>query len=85
MTVRKTLDKAANPSIKGVLLRINSPGGTVAMSQELNTTVKRVRAEKPVVVSMGDLTASGGYYTACATNHIFCRTRYPDRLDWRDY
>lgn len=72
MTVRKTLDKAAeDPSIKGVLLRINSPGGTVAMSQELNAAVKRVRAEKPVVVSMGDLTASGGYYTACAADHIF--------------
>ena len=74
MNVRKTLDKAAKDnSIKGVLLRINTPGGTVAMSQDLNSAVKRVRKEKPVVVSMGDLTASGGYYTACAADHIFAQ------------
>lgn len=71
MTVRKALDKAAkDDSIKGVLLRINSPGGTVGMSQELNAAVKRVSKKKPLVVSMGDLTASGGYYTACAADRI---------------
>ncbi|WP_373532430.1 signal peptide peptidase SppA [Vampirovibrio sp.] len=71
VTVRKALDKAAkNDSIKGVLLRINSPGGTVGMSQELNEAVKRVSKKKPVVVSMGDLAASGGYYTACAADLI---------------
>lgn len=72
VSVRKALDAAAkNDSVKGVLLRINSPGGTVGMSQELNAAVKRVHAKKPVVVSMGDLTASGGYYTACAADRIF--------------
>jgi protease-4 len=71
VTVRKALDKAAkNNSVKGVLLRINSPGGTVGMSQELNEAVKRVSKKKPVVVSMGDLAASGGYYTACAADLI---------------
>lgn len=69
---RKALDEAAkDDSVRGVLLRINSPGGTVGMSQELNAAVKRVTAKKPVVVSMGDLTASGGYYTACAADKIF--------------
>lgn len=68
---RKALDAAAkDDSVKGVLLRINSPGGTVAMSQELNAAVRRVSKKKPVVVSMGDLTASGGYYTACAADKI---------------
>ena len=68
---RKALDSAAkDDSVKGVLLRINSPGGTVGMSQELNAAVKRVSKKKPVVVSMGDLTASGGYYTACAADWI---------------
>ncbi|MEM0952323.1 MAG: signal peptide peptidase SppA [Cyanobacteria bacterium P01_H01_bin.74] len=71
VSVRKALDSAVkDDSVKGVLLRINSPGGTVAMSQELNAAVKRVREKKPVVVSMGDLTASGGYYTACAADYI---------------
>lgn len=70
--VRKALDAAAKEdSVKGVLLRINSPGGTVGMSQELNAAVRRVSLRKPVVVSMGDLTASGGYYTACAADKIF--------------
>lgn len=71
MTVRKALDKAVkDDSVKGVLLRINSPGGTVGMSQELNAAVQRVSKKKPVVVSLGDLAASGGYYTACAADRI---------------
>ncbi len=71
MQVKEALNDAAKDnSIKGILLRINSPGGTVAMSQELNEAVKRVREKKPVVVSMGDLAASGGYYTACAADEI---------------
>jgi protease-4 len=71
LSVRKALDSAAkNDSVKGVLLRINSPGGTVGMSQELNAAVTRVSKRKPIVVSMGDLAASGGYYTACAADKI---------------
>jgi protease-4 len=71
--VRKQLRKAAeNDHIKAVLLRINSPGGTVAMSQELCDAVKAIRtAGKPVVVSMGDVTASGGYYIASAADKIY--------------
>lgn len=71
VAVRKALDEAAeDKSVKGVLLRIDSPGGTVGMSQELNAAVQRVSAKKPVVASLGDLAASGGYYTACAADKI---------------
>ena len=71
MSVRKALDAAAeDKSVMGVLLRINSPGGTVGMSQELNAAVKRASLKKPVVASLGDVAASGGYYTACAADKI---------------
>ena len=67
---RKLMDAVDDNNIKGVLLRINSPGGTVGMSQELYQAVSKVRAVKPIVISMGDLTASGGYYTASAASKI---------------
>lgn len=68
---RKLLYFAArDTSVKGVLLRMNSPGGTVGMSQELYNAVLEVRKGKPVVVSMGDLAASGAYYTAAAADKI---------------
>lgn len=68
---RKALDEAAqDKTVKGVLLIIDSPGGTVAMSQELNAAVRRVSAEKPIVASLGDVAASGGYYTAVAADKI---------------
>lgn len=60
-----------NDSIKGVLLRINSPGGTVATSQEIYQLLQEVRKKgKPVVVSMGDVAASGGYYIAAGADKI---------------
>lgn len=60
-----------NDNIKGVLLRINSPGGTVPTSQEIYGLVQEVRKKgKPVVVSMGDVAASGGYYIAAAADKI---------------
>ena len=71
IAVREALDAAAkDEKVKGVLLLINSPGGTVGMSQELNAAVKRVRANKPIVATLLDVAASGGYYTACATDKI---------------
>lgn len=57
--------------IKGVILRINSPGGAVAPSQEIYDAVKRLSAKKPVYASMGNLAASGGYYIACGAQKIF--------------
>jgi protease-4 len=60
-------------NIKGVVLRIESPGGSVASSQELYDEVIHLRetAGKTVYVSMGDVAASGGYYIAAASDRIF--------------
>ena len=57
-------------SVKAILLRIDSPGGAVAPSQEIYSEVKKVAASKPVVVSMGSVAASGGYYIACPATRI---------------
>jgi protease IV len=57
--------------IKGVLLTINSPGGTVGASKEVYEAVKKLRETKPVVVSMLDQATSGGYYIASAANKIY--------------
>jgi len=61
-----------NPSIKAIVLRIDSPGGAVVPSQEIYEEIKRIRAEskKKVVVSMGTVAASGGYYIASASDRI---------------
>ena len=66
----KKVHDASN--IKAVVVRINSPGGGVAASQELFSELRRFRREtgKPVVVSMGSVAASGGYYAAVASDHI---------------
>jgi len=57
-------------STVAVVLRIESPGGAVAPSQELYDEVRRVRERKPVIASLGDVAASGGYYVASAANRI---------------
>jgi protease-4 len=59
-----------NSSIKAILLRIDSPGGAVAPSQEIYREVLRTVKVKPVVVSMGSLAASGAYYIASAATRI---------------
>jgi protease IV len=63
---------ADDSRVKAVLLRIDSPGGGVAASQEISDQVRWLRDEKKktVVVSMGSVAASGGYYIACAADHI---------------
>ena len=58
-------------SVKSVVIRVNSPGGAVSPSQEIYYAIKRLASEKPVVVSMGALAASGGYYVALGGNEIF--------------
>ncbi len=60
-----------DPSIKAIVIRINSPGGTVAASQELYKAILKARKKKPVVATMGDIAASGGYYIASACDAIF--------------
>ena len=59
--------------IKAVVLRVNSPGGSALGSDLICRGVERLKAEKPVVVSMGDVAASGGYYIACSANYIFAQ------------
>jgi protease-4 len=72
MAAREYLKKAVKDKhIKAVLLRMNSPGGTVAASQEIYQLVRELQANrKPVVVSMGDVCASGCYYIASAADKI---------------
>jgi protease IV len=61
-----------NPMIKAVVIRINSPGGVVAPTQELHAALARLReAGKPVVASLGSVAASGGYYVAVAADKIY--------------
>lgn len=71
----KQLRKALkDDKIKAVLLRINTPGGTVPTSQEINSLVQAVRNKGiPVYTSMSDMAASGGYYVACATDRVFAQ------------
>jgi protease-4 len=61
-----------NPSVKAIVIRIDSPGGGVVPSQEIYDAVKRVRSKnnKTVIASMGSVAASGGYYIAAATDRI---------------
>jgi protease IV len=61
-----------NPMVKAVVIRINSPGGVVAPTQELHAALTRLReAGKPVVASLGSIAASGGYYVAVAADKIY--------------
>lgn len=70
-TVVKDLRKLKeDDQVKVVVLRVNSPGGSAFASEQIWHAVKALREEKPVIVSMGDYTASGGYYLSCAADTI---------------
>ena len=69
--IRQTEAAREDDNIKAVVIRINSPGGAASASQEMYEAVMRLRKEKPVICSMGDVAASGGYYTAAACNKIY--------------
>ncbi len=58
-------------SVKGVIIRINSPGGSVGPSQEIYNEVVKLKSKKKVYVSMGSVCASGGYYIAVAGEKIY--------------
>ena len=71
-SIRKALDEAANDqTIKAVVLRINSPGGSALASEIILDATRRVKAKKPLVVSMGNVAASGGYYVSCGADTVF--------------
>lgn len=62
---------AKDDSVKAIVLRIDSPGGGVGPSQEIHAEVARITKQKPIIVSMGSVAASGGYYVAAPANKIY--------------
>lgn len=69
-TIDEIKDYVKDPSIKAIVLRIDSPGGAVAPSQEIYEEVRKATAKKKIVVSMGSVAASGGYYIASPATRI---------------
>jgi protease-4 len=70
--IRKALDAAAaDDSVKAVVLRVDSPGGSAVASEIILDATRRVKAKKPLIVSMGNVAGSGGYYVACAADTIY--------------
>ena len=71
-TIITELDKALkNKNIKGIVLRVNSPGGSALASAVINNKIKEVNKVKPVYVSIGGIAASGGYYISADAKKIF--------------
>ncbi len=70
--IKQLHEASDDASIKGIVLRINSPGGSSTATQEVGEEIKKIRAKgKPVVTSMGDMAASGGYWLAACTDKIY--------------
>ncbi|MDP9191929.1 MAG: signal peptide peptidase SppA [Acidobacteriota bacterium] len=76
MEARETVDAlkkyAGNATVKAIVIRINSPGGAIAPSQEIYSAIRRTRTDsgKPIVASLDSMAASGGYYIAAACDEI---------------
>jgi protease-4 len=66
----EALERLGKSPAKAVIVHINSPGGTTSGSEELHDSIKRLKAEKPTVVVVDGLAASGGYIAALAADHI---------------
>ena len=62
---------AEDKDVKAVVIRVNSPGGSAYASEQIWHEIEMLKAKKPVVVSMGGMAASGGYYISCGANKIF--------------
>lgn len=70
----KELEKLKdNDNVKAVVFRVNSPGGSAYASEQIWKAVVDLKAKKPVVVSMGDVAASGGYYISCGASKIIAQ------------
>lgn len=70
--IRRALaDVAEDDRVKGVVLRVSSPGGSAIASEVILNATKLVKEHKPIVVSMGDVAASGGYYVSCGVDTIY--------------
>jgi protease-4 len=73
-TYRNHIRKARmDKSVKAIVLRINSGGGSASASEQMWREVELAKKVKPVIVSFGDVAASGGYYMACGANTIFAQ------------
>lgn len=71
-TYKKTIrELKEDKNVKAVVLRINSPGGSADASEEILFELRELRKEKPIIVSFGDVAASGGYYMAMEADSIF--------------
>ena len=70
LDLRKLRD---DDNVKAVILRVNSPGGSAYASEQIWNEVVQLKAKKPVIVSMGDFAASGGYYISCAADTIIAQ------------
>ena len=71
-TVVKDLNRLREDThVKAVVLRVNSPGGSAFASEQIWHEIMKLKAKKPVIVSMGSTAASGGYYISCAADSIF--------------
>lgn len=71
-TITGLLERASSaPGVKAIVLRIDSGGGDAMASDDMYRAVQRIREKMPVVVSMGSVAASGGYYMACGADAIF--------------
>ena len=68
--MRQIEDWLESGSIRAIVIHLDTPGGGVAISQEICDAIKRAREEKPVVASMASVAASGGYYIACAADRV---------------
>jgi protease IV len=64
---------AYSESVKAIVLRVNSPGGAVAPSQDIYEAVKRLKARKPIVAVMGSVAASGGLYVSLSASKVLCQ------------
>ena len=71
--VQQIYEQANNKDVRGIVLRIDSPGGAVGPSQDIYNAVLKAKAKKPVVASMGTVAASGGLYSALGASKIFCQ------------
>ena len=68
--VRSMKRAAEDPGVVGIVVRVSSPGGSVVASERMHRAVVQAMEHKPVVVSFGDIAASGGYYLGCAAHRI---------------
>ena len=70
--IRKALEKAAgDDSVKAVVMRVDSPGGSAEASEVILNATRLVKEKKPFIVSMGNIAGSGGYYVSCGADTIF--------------